>query len=903
MAGRLALVFCAVAVFSTVSTLALQDRSLDRDLEGAARLRLERSARAAGRLLQDHLRSLAQRYEAVSRTPELRANLEAGHSETLRFFAQQLRQNHGASLVAFQSRDLVTVAWSGGESLARELPAGLRGLADSGETACIVIPEATPDAAAGSGRDPGYRACRHPTHGIQATLVAIGDTPYAVISIPLTTRSRRAGLMLVAEAVGERVLESWSALCGAEVRLAAPDPGNEADLVAQAARFRGTGLWVSSSLEPERLALLGSRRHLLFSGLFALSAALGASLVLARGLSRPLRAMQAVTERIRQGDYSVRLGRSRNDELGDLSRALDSMLDRLDEAQQRLRRVQRLARFGEWTVRFDTGIVEGSPEFARALGVAGFPPASLQLDAMLDQIHPEDRGALRREIDRCREAESSFEVQLRGSQGRILLMRGSSRMGDDAVLRLEGSVQDLTEQKRVEEQIRYLTYHSPVTGLPNMRFFRERLLRTCRRKRGPRFVVVFVDLDHFRMLNETHGHSFGDAVLRSTATRLLEALPSEGQEADSTPALAHLGGDEFALLIDGVRGSKRAGEIARALLERISRPQVVEGETMVVTASIGICFGTPGASPQALLRNCDSALHRAKAAGRARIEFFDETVREETSRRLRIDGGLRRALEGNRLQLHYQPRIAAADGSIACFEALLRWTDEDLGAVTPSEFIPVAEQSGAISLIGSWAIVEAIGQLRAWSEAGYERSKISINLSPHQFHPGIDAEIRDQLQGLDPRRLELEVTEYALLRDEGAAIAALSRLRDVGFRISLDDFGTGYSSLSYLRKLPLDAIKIDRSFIRHMDQDSDAAALIASIIAMARTLRLEIIAEGVETAEQRDMLVEMGCDELQGFYYSPAVPSEAALRMLAHPPRSKKRAPRRGHVSSRRGRR
>ena len=220
----------------------------------------------------------------------------------------------------------------------------------------------------------------------------------------------------------------------------------------------------------------------------------------------------------------------------------------------------------------------------------------------------------------------------------------------------------------------------------------------------------------------------------------------------------------------------------------------------------------------------------------------------------------------------------------------MRWTDDELGPVPPSDFIPIAEQSGLIQSLGSWALVEALAQLRRWCDAGFDQAKVSINLSPHQFHRGIDAEIQDLLNGLDPERIELEVTEYALLRDEGAAIGALRRLREAGFRISLDDFGTGYSSLSYLRKLPLDAIKIDRSFICSMDRDPDAAALVASIIAMLRALRLDIVAEGVETAEQREMLVEMGCDELQGFYYSPAVPGDAALRMLAKPREKKAKA-------------
>lgn len=895
VAGRLALVFCALAIFSTVSTLLLQDRGLMRGLEGAARERLERSASAADQLLYEHLRSVAERYTAVSRTPELRANLEVGHSETLVFFAEQLRKQHGAAWVAFQGPEGATKATSGRRRLARHLPDELRALGDAARIACVELGEPA-RAGAPSARIAVYQACRDRVEQVQATPIVVAGTPYAVVSIPLTTGARRVGYLRAAEPLTEALLQTWSVLCGAEVRFDAAGPGDDVDLVQVAARFPSAALWISSSLDTERLALLRSRQNLLVSGLLALAAAFLASLGLARSLSRPLRAMQEATERIREGDLSVRLEVHRNDELGDLSRAFDSMLDRLDETQSRLRRVQQLARFGEWSYAFDSGRLEGSPEFYRALGIPERARVELLLTELMERIHPEERGALRREIERCREPGLLFELQVRaprGQENRILLFRGRSRAVEGGAVRIEGSVEDLTEQKRVEEQVRYLTYHSPVTGLPNMRFFRERLLRSCQRGRAETFAVAFVGLDHFQLLNETHGHSFGDAVLRGTASRLLEALSSEGEARAASEAVAHLGADEFALLLEDVSTPAAATARAQQLLERISQPHVIQGEEIIVSASIGVCFGNAGSGPsgpEALLRNCDSALRLAKEAGRGRVEFFDEGARAATSRRVRIDTGLRRALENGNLELHYQPRFAAGTETIACFEALMRWTDDELGPVPPGDFIPIAEQSGLIQSLGSWALVEALAELKRWSDAGFETAKVSINLSPHQFHRGIDSEIQDLLLGLDPERIELEVTEYALLRDEGAAIGALRRLRGAGFRISLDDFGTGYSSLSYLRKLPLDAIKIDRSFIQSMDRDPDAAALVASIIAMLRALRLDIVAEGVETAEQREMLIEMGCDELQGFYYSPAVPGDEALQMLAKP-REKKWKP------------
>jgi diguanylate cyclase (GGDEF)-like protein len=887
VAGRLALVFCALVVFSTVFTLGLQDRGLMRGLEQAARQRLDRAAGVADQLLHEHLRSVAQRYVAVSRTPEMRANLEVGHSDTLAYFADWLRKDHGAALVSFQGPDGSPVARSGAEALASGIPSALRTLGELDTLACVEVDDRLRRAP--SAGPPAYRACRDLEGRVQATPMVVGEAAYAVVSIPLTTGSRRAGHLLVAEAIGSDLLDAWSGLSGADVRLDAADPGDDADLVQVAARFPSAALWISSSLTTERLAMQRARQNLLFSGLLALAAALFASLGLARSLARPLRAMQEATERIRRGDLATRLHMQRNDELGDLSDAFDSMLDRLDETGSRLRRVQQLARFGEWSLRFDTGKVEGSREFQRALGIPGDSTIELLLAELLDRIHPEDRGALRREVERCREADLSFELQVRaprGADNRILLFRGRSRVGDDGIARLEGSVEDLTERNAAEEQVRYLTYHNPVTGLPNTRFFRERLLHACRRAREKPFAVLLVGLDHFQLLNETHGHSFGDAVLRGTASRLLESLTSEDRSSSSGRAVAHLGGDEFALLLEEVSTPADADPLTQRLLERIAQPHVVQGREVIVSASIGVCFGGAASQPSApetLLSHCDSSLRRAKEAGRSRVAFFDERARAETSQRLRIDTRLRRALAEGRLELHYQPRITASTESVACFEALLRWNDEELGSVPPSEFIPIAEQSGLIQSLGSWALVEALSHVRCWREAGYAQAKVSINLSPQQFHRDIDVEIQDLLGGLDPECIELEVTEYGLLRDEGAAIGALRRLRDAGFRVSLDDFGTGYSSLNYLRKLPLDAIKIDRSFVSPMDRDPDAAALIGSIIAMLRVLRLDIIAEGVETAEQRDMLVEMGCDELQGFFYSPAVASDVALQMLATP--------------------
>ncbi|MGH7540989.1 MAG: putative bifunctional diguanylate cyclase/phosphodiesterase, partial [Gemmatimonadota bacterium] len=309
----------------------------------------------------------------------------------------------------------------------------------------------------------------------------------------------------------------------------------------------------------------------------------------------------------------------------------------------------------------------------------------------------------------------------------------------------------------------------------------------------------------------------------------------------------------------------------------------VEGEEIALSACVGLArWPLDAEDADALLRNCEMALHRSKQWGGGRYGFYQESMREDASRRVRVSNLLRRAIEGGRLELHFQPRVRPRTGAIVGFEALSRWTDPELGAVSPEEFIPVAEATGSIAALGAWCLEAAAGQLRAWHEHGYPDLSVSVNLSRQQIERELVEHVVACTEGMERSRVELEVTESALMEDGDEAIEILSRLRELGFRIALDDFGTGYSSLSYLQGLPIDTVKVDRGFIRDIAEDEDAAALTGSVLDMCRALRLHTVVEGIETEAQREVLLALGCEEAQGFLFGRAMPAARTWECLEH---------------------
>ena len=438
-----------------------------------------------------------------------------------------------------------------------------------------------------------------------------------------------------------------------------------------------------------------------------------------------------------------------------------------------------------------------------------------------------------------------------------------------------GILNDITQFREVERSLVRLAHVDPLTDLPNRALLADRvgqLMSISRRDHRP-FALMFMDLDQFKNINDTLGHSVGDALLSEVARRLQGSL----REVDT---VARLGGDEFAVLLPGA-DSAGAELVASKLLERLAEPCMVQGHELSMTMSIGIAtYPSDGDDYEILSRNADTAMYRAKHEGKATWRFFAAGMQQRSARQLQLESALRRALERNELLLHYQPQLDANGEQLVGVEALLRWRHPEFGFVSPAEFIPLAETSGQIVAIGEWVMRTAVAQVKAWMDAGVPPLVVAVNLSAVQFrHAGLPATVARALSdaGLPAQYLELELTE-SVTANPAAAISMMDALHSLGVRLSLDDFGTGYSSLSYLKRFPLHTLKIDQSFVRDIDTDPDDRAIVQAIIQMARALNLKTIAEGVETDAQHQFLRREGCDMMQGYRFCRPMDA-AALEM------------------------
>ncbi|MEE8507803.1 MAG: EAL domain-containing protein [Myxococcota bacterium] len=449
----------------------------------------------------------------------------------------------------------------------------------------------------------------------------------------------------------------------------------------------------------------------------------------------------------------------------------------------------------------------------------------------------------------------------------------------------------ITQREKAEERIRYLAYYDGLTGLPNRQMFQERLqhaLATAKEKDRP-LGLLFLDLDRFKQVNDTLGHSVGDELLCEVSDRVLRCVRfsdyvARADFAEPIGEVARLGGDEFTLLLTEIRDEQDAAKVAGRVLEELAKPFAVGGYELFTTASIGIAvYPVDGGDPETLLRNADTAMYHAKSRHRNNFQFYTEEMNTTSARKLLLASRLRTALQEGLFSLNYQPLRNAASGKVVATEALLRWTDPELGRVGPDEFIPIAEDTGLILSIGEWVLRTACAQARAWQDEGFREIRLAVNVSSHQFRqPDWAQTVSEVLQetGLSPGQLELEMTETAIMQHDDATMSALTQLNDMGVGLALDDFGTGYSSLSYLRRFPIGRVKIDRSFVGDITSDPEDAAITAAILAMAQSLQLSVVAEGVETVEQADFLRERGCDELQGYLFSPPVPPADFTKFL-----------------------
>ncbi|MEZ5420540.1 MAG: EAL domain-containing protein [Vicinamibacterales bacterium] len=528
-----------------------------------------------------------------------------------------------------------------------------------------------------------------------------------------------------------------------------------------------------------------------------------------------------------------------------------------------------------------------SAEVHRLLGV----PDAIRTAPMakfLDRLHDDDRASARSALDQVLAGSPAFALDLRftqkGGQARVLHTQGEAVYDEQGrATRVMGTLQDITERTAAENRIKFLAYYDSLTNLPNRVLFTERLrgmLATARR-RNQLVATVFVDLDNFKSVNDTMGHTAGDELLKTVADRFRETvrdtdLFTRDRHGDGeTHAVARLGGDEFILAIGDLERVEDVPRIARRLQDALKQPVTLSpfGEVFVTT-SIGISvFPQDGQTVEELFKNADAALYHAKDSGRDCFQFFSSSLNEAALQRLLLEGHLRRAVQNDELVAYFQPQVDGRTGRVVSVEALMRWNRPEAGLIAPAQFIHVAEESGAIHELGRWILHRSSSEsmARGWHTRGV---KVSVNLSAQQFkRPDVVETLTGAVtaSGLCPTAVSLEITE-SVLADHARAVPTLRALKDAGFSILLDDFGTGYSSLTYLKALPLDALKIDRSFIRNITTDERDAAIVTAIIGVARSLSMDVVAEGVERAAQRDALLDLGCTVMQGYLFGRPVP-------------------------------
>jgi diguanylate cyclase (GGDEF)-like protein/PAS domain S-box-containing protein len=559
----------------------------------------------------------------------------------------------------------------------------------------------------------------------------------------------------------------------------------------------------------------------------------------------------------------------------------------LKESEERYALAARGSNDGLWDWNLSANVVHFSPRWKAMLGYEegemGDKP-----EEWFDRIHDADRDRVKEEIAAHQKGltphfESEHRVLHKEGSFRWMLSRGVAvHDASGNVLRMAGSQTDITEGK----------VSDPLTGLPNRLLFIDRvgrLVKHSKRRKDHLFAVLFLDLDGFKMINDSMGHLIGDQLLLGVAHRLEKCLRATDTIAriGETFTVARLGGDEFTVLLDRIKDPSDAKRAAERMMKALAPPFILAGKEVFTSVSIGIALSNPAyEQPEDILRDADTAMYRAKSLGKARYEVFDADMRASVMARLQLETDLRHALERGEFRNFYQPIVALVSGEIAGFEALLRWQHPTRGLLGPSEFIPVAEETGLIRELGWWNLREACRQISEWRAGLIAHSDltISVNLSAKQFlQPNLVEDIRKLLVelALPPAALKLEITESTVMADPLAAVEMLQQIKSLGIRLAIDDFGTGYSSLSYLHRFPLDTLKIDRSFISVMEEDGEGMEIARSIVPMANNLRLDVVAEGVETIQQVALLKKLECKYGQGYYFSRPLSAEGIAALLA----------------------
>jgi PAS domain S-box-containing protein len=575
----------------------------------------------------------------------------------------------------------------------------------------------------------------------------------------------------------------------------------------------------------------------------------------------------------------------------------------LRESQVRLAKAQQQAKLGHWEWDARKRVVRCSPTLAEMIGR---PDAvdGLRFREVLRLVDPRDRQRVRNIVLKALRSKRGY-----WTDHRVVLPDGSERVifqeaevvvdGDGRIVHLGGIAQDITERRRSEEKIRYLAYFDTVTGLPNRALLKQIFSNTlATSKRYNRsFALLFVDLDHFKRINDTLGHDTGDELLRQVAIRLRTCLRSSDRMGRSAPdddglpsgvfggdAVTRLGGDEFLILLTEIRTPENAATVARRVLDVLTAPITIGDTEVVVSASIGIAvYPLDGADFETLLKKADTAMYHAKDTGRNCAKYFAGRLNQQTMIRFNLETDLRRAIQEQEFELFYQPKIDLKSNRAVGVEALIRWRHPEKGLVLPGEFVPVAEELGLIVPIGDWVLNEAFAQAAVWKHKNFGDLEVSVNISALQL---TRSSLMERLPGLlkeyklEASKISIEITETALFEDKEKCIIEIEEIGKTGIGVAIDDFGVGYSSFNYLKTLPVSALKIDRSFIADLGSDPNNSAIVRAIIGLAHNLKLTAIAEGVETQQQLELLRFSGCDLVQGFLYSRPLPADDIERWI-----------------------
>lgn len=549
--------------------------------------------------------------------------------------------------------------------------------------------------------------------------------------------------------------------------------------------------------------------------------------------------------------------------------------------QDSLAAAQRIAQLGNWQFDYLTGKSEWSDQLFRIFGLSPdhvTPSPAIMLKFV-------DEGDLPRVSTWFKNAKlltapSSIDHQIKLLDGSVRSVRQQVEPEfdlDGHVIRLQAIVQDFTEQRLIENRVKQLAYYDTLTELPNRTLFQERLESAMHdaHKQSTQLAILYFDLDDFKRVNDTFGHAVGDKLLQEVGVRLNKSLrtsPDADQKYLQSNTIARMGGDEFTIVLTNIKNSEDAEKIAKRIIDVISQPFQLDGYELYSSPSIGIAlYPKDGDCADTLLKNADMAMYEAKRVGKNIYKIHDAQMDERAAKHYKIYTQMRMALERNEFSLVYQPQLDLISGSVYSVEALLRWNNKSLGIVPPDEFIPAAEDNGLIIPIGEWVLRTACAQAKKWMDDGFAIDAVAVNISALQFmrsdFPSVVCQALEDT-GLPPASLELEITESLLASDINHAVNTLKRLNDIGVILSIDDFGTGYSSLSQLKNFPIDRLKIDQSFIRNVTDNLDDAAITRAVIAMACSMNIKVLAEGVETHAQLDFLRENHCDEIQGYYIS-----------------------------------